>query len=466
MAALKSSLVRQVRLQAGVQGPPQRLTGSDLFNGHVGIPVMLVYPQGFDVVRAERALREVLRGYPVITGRLKKDADGHAFVDCNDAGIDFRVHACRGAAPAYGVERPMGRDLRRYFKPFLPWRIVGRDVPLLQVDVWRFDDGGIVLSCYGPHSVFDGVSFWQFMQDWSRACLGESVPLRSFDRQPLVDAVADRPPRSEAGLLYDPSMTERMGLFARLGWQALHLRKAVLRVPAVLVRRWKEEARERGEATAAVSTSELVAAFCLKHMSPLLQPDAVRSVGIVLDLRARRRLRIPRDYFGNALGYGEGRSTAAEVASLSLPELALRCRPTAAQVAHEELFDLLALMERYRQRKAVWRLFMRPAAETLRAGFILNNCVNFPIYRIDLGQGGPAWYDICGVAFRMLMVVATPEGDDGVDLHLTARPGELAAVQTALQAAILDAARQSGRTEAVGALSAPPATGSGALSPA
>ena len=31
------------------------------------------------------------------------------------------------------------------------------------------------------------------------------------------------------------------------------------------------------------------------------------------------------------------------------------------------LFDLLALMERYRQRKAVWRLFMRPAAETLRA---------------------------------------------------------------------------------------------------
>lgn len=457
MARFSSSLLRHVRLQACTQAPPQRLTGSDLFNGHVGIPVMLVYPQGFDAVRAERALREVLRGYPVITGRLRKGSDGHAFIDCNDAGIDFRVHACAGPLPTYGIERPMGRDLRRYFKPFLPWRIVGRDVPLLQVDVWRFEDGGIVLSCYGTHSVFDGISFWQFMSDWSAACRGEAVPLRAFDRKVLTDIVADRPVPQEAGLLYDPTMPERIGLFARLGWQALQLRKAVLRVPASLVQRWKDEARAAGDATAGVSSSDLVAAFCLQQFSPLMPPQHERSVGIVLDLRARRRLRIPRDYFGNALGYGEGRSTTQEVASLSLPELALRCRPTAAQLAHDALSDLLALLDHHRAQKSVWRLFMRPAGETLRAGFILNNCVNFPMYRIDLGQGGPAWYDICGVAFRMLMVVSTPEGDGGLDLHLSARPAEIEAVRRAIAA-------QSAAPASSAALNG--ARPSGALSPA
>lgn len=457
MARFASTLLRQVRLQSGTQAPPQPLTGSDLFNGHVGIPVMLVYPQGFDVVRAERALREVLRGYPVITGRLRKGADGHPFIDGNDAGIDFRVHACAGPLPRYEVERPMGRVLRRYFRPVLPWRIVGRDVPLLQVDVWRFEDGGIVLSCYGPHSVFDGISFWQFMSDWSAVCRGEPVPVRAFDRQVLIDAVAGRPVPREAGLLYDPRMAERIGLFARLGWQALQLRKAVVRVPAALVQRWKDDARAGGEATAGVSASELVAAFCLQQWSPQMPPQPARSVGVVLDLRARRRLRIPRDYFGNALGYGEGRSTAAEVASLSLAELALRCRPTPAQLAHEELLDLLTLFEHHRQHKSVWRLFMRPAGETLQAGFILNNCVNFPMYRIDLGSGGPAWYDICGVAFRMLMVVPTPEGDGGLDLHLSARPAEIEAVRRAIAA-------QGGTADAPAGLNG--ARPSGALSPA
>lgn len=100
---------------------------------------------------------------------------------------------------------------------------------------------------------------------------------------------------------------------------------------------------------------------------------------------------------------------------------------------------------------------MRPAGETLRAGFILNNCVNFPMYRIDLGQGGPAWYDICGVAFRMLMVVSTPEGDGGLDLHLSARPAEIEAVRRAIAA-------QSAAPASSAALNG--ARPSGALSPA
>ena len=60
-------------------------------------------------LRAERALREVLRGYPIITGRLKKDADGHAFVDCNDAGIDWQVREAVQAKLRINVKKTLNK---------------------------------------------------------------------------------------------------------------------------------------------------------------------------------------------------------------------------------------------------------------------------------------------------------------------------------------------------------------------
>jgi shikimate O-hydroxycinnamoyltransferase len=436
MAKLRSTLLVSKRLHSGVKAPPEVLSGSDIFSGHVGIPVVLVYPQGMDLARAEASLVETLRHYPIVAGRMKKGADGHAFVDINDAGIDFRVHACAGPLPAVGPDSGFGDTIKRYFKPFMPWQLVGKDMPLLQVDLYRFDGGGVILCCYGPHSLFDGTSYWQFMKDWSALCRGEAIQAPSFDRHSVITAAQGRAVPSEAGLLYDPSMRSRIGLFARLGWRALtSLKKDVIRIPVSTIQQWKDEAKRVLPADAGVSTVELVGAWCMQQLSPLMPSAHERSVGIVLDLRHKRRLRIPRDLFGNALGYGEARYSREELASEPLPVLARRCRPTSEQVATDSLLDFLALLEAYRQRKAIWRLFWRPAGETLEAGLILNNCVNFPIYDIDFGQGGPAWYDICAVAFRMLMVVPTPEQDGSVDLHLTARPKELARLKQLMDGA-------------------------------
>lgn len=433
MGRMSSTILSSKRLRCGVTAPPQTLSGSDLFNGHIGIPVVLVYPQGLDLRRTEAALSEVLTHYPIVCGRMKKGPDGHAFVDINDAGIDYRLHDCVGPLPAIGPDSGFAHTLKRYFRPFLPWRLVDQDQPLLQVNLFRFECGGVILCCYAPHSLMDGSAYWQFMRDWSALSRGEAITAPSFDRQTVTQAAQGRAVPAEAGLLCDPPMGERLKLFARLGWRALtSLKKDVIRVPAATVQHWKDEARRLLPPEAGVSTAELVAAWCMQQLSPLMPSARPRSVGIVLDLRHKRRLRIPRDLFGNALGYGEARYSREALATESLPELARRCRPAPEQVSQDALLDMLALMEAYRQRRAIWRLFWRPAGETVEAGLILNNCVNFPIYDIDFGGGGPAWYDICAVAFRMLMVVPTPEQDGGVDLHLTARPAELRALKQAM----------------------------------
>jgi shikimate O-hydroxycinnamoyltransferase len=434
---LKSAVVVDKRLQSGAVGQPQYLTGFDIFSGHVGIPVILVYPQGFDLALFERSLVQTLQKYPVITGRMKKDAEGHQYIDCNDAGIDFRVHRCEGNTPPHGAGHPFdSKTIKQYYKPFMPWQVVGKDLALMQVDIHQFDDGGIVLCCHGVHSLFDGSAYWQFMLDWSGVCKGQEAEQHAMDRNAVI-ATAQQHPLPEGippGLMIKPTLGQMIPLFSRLGWRALtSMNKAVYRIPASTVERWKREAKAEFPEAAGVSTVELVTAHCLKVLSPLMTSPKDRCVGIVLDLRHKRRLKIPRDYFGNALGYGEARYSRTDVDQLSIAALANRCRPAPEHVTTEVLSNFMALMERFRGKRRIWQLFWRSAGETLDAGIILNNCIHFPIYQIDFGRGGPSWYDICGVAFRMLMVVQTPEMDGGVDLHLSARPKELLAFGESLK---------------------------------
>ncbi len=438
MAKPRSTLLSSERIRSGVQAPRQYLTGFDIFGGHVGIPVILVYRKGFDIAHAKKSLAEALKFYPMIAGRYRKDDEGHAYVDCNDAGVDWRVHRCEGAMP-YGPERPLGSDIKHFFKMLYIWKLFGQDQPLLQIDIYQYADEGIVLCCYGPHSLFDGSAWWQFMTDWSKACLGQEIKPHSYDHETVIAAGRANMPTdgselNDAGLLYDPPMSRRLSLFAQLGWRAVtDMRKEVFRIPASTIQKWKEQAKAELPAGAGVSSAELVTAFCMKVISPLMPPDCERSVGIVLDLRHKRRLKLPRDYFGNALCYGEARYSPQEIAQSSLPVLAEKCRPSTEQGSTETLSKLLGLMETYRQKKAVWKLFMKPAGETLTGGLILNNCAQLPMYDIDLGRGAPDWYDICAVAFRMLMIVQTPEKDGGLDLHFTTRKRELAAMRQSLK---------------------------------
>ncbi|MFZ2298960.1 MAG: acyltransferase [Aquabacterium sp.] len=444
MSSAAHTLLSHERLHCGVTAPGQYLSGLDLFSGHIGIPVTLVYPQGMQVAHMREALVQTLRHYPLIAGRMKKDGEGQVYVDCNDAGIEFRVHEHDEPLPAHGPDSDFGSQIKRYFKPFYPWQLVDKDMPLLQVNVHRFQGGGVILCCYGPHSLFDGAAYWQFMSDWSRMARGLQVVTPAFDHQVVIEAgqgkgvgdgLVDAPPAPQ-GLVRDPDMRARLGVMLRLGWQALKMRKGVFRIPAATMQQWKDEAKRALPADAGVSAVELAAAHCLKVTSPLTRSSRARRVGIVLDLRHRRRLRIPRDYFGNALCYGEACYTPQEIEQDSVAVLASKCRPSSEQVSNDTLFSYLGLMEQYRQRRSVWRLFWDSAAGTLDGGLILNNCARFPMYDINFGQGGPAWYDICAVAFRMLMVVPTPEQDGGVDLHFTATKAELKAVAASLAAQV------------------------------
>jgi hypothetical protein len=334
----------------------------------------------------------------------------------------------------YGPQHHVKDDINQFFKLVLPWNVVDKDAALLQVNFFQWEDGGILMCCYAPHSLMDGSSWWNFILNWSNACKGlEIKPPASFDRQVMIDAGKTPVDAAAYDAMVAPPWPRFIGIMAGLGLKALGAYKSeVLSVPARTIQQWKAQAKAEMPESAGVSTVELVTAYVMKAISPCMPRGVDRSVGLVLDLRYKRRLKLPRDYFGNALSYAEARFTEEDLARQSVPVLAERCRPVSEQVDTPSLFKMLALTEQYRQMKKVWRLIFKPNVETLRAGLILNNVVQLPIYDIDLGGGTPDWYDICPMTIRMLMVASNPEKDGGVVLHVTATKAELRALRACM----------------------------------
>jgi shikimate O-hydroxycinnamoyltransferase len=435
MAKLRSTLVLGKRLHSGTTAPRQYLTGIDILHGHVGVPLIFVYKKGFDIAHAERALTETLRHYPQVSGRYRTDEAGQVYNDGQDAGIDFKVYRRPGAMP-YGEHQPLGDELSQFHDRILPWRVVGKDEPLLRVYIHQYEDGGIVMCVLIVHSTFDGSSFFGFMVNWSRTCMGQPIAPFSFDRDVMIKAGQTGMDTTGFDLVYQPTIPEYVSTMARLGWRAVtDIKKEIFLIPTQAVQRWKDQAEaELGAEAGAVNTGKLVSAYVLQTLSPLMPHGVPRSVGMALDMRFIKGLPLPRNYFGNGLCYAQACYSEQQLASQSLARLALQCKPDADQISALTLSKLLTVTEQYRQNKAIWKLIFKPAIATLGGGIVQNNLSLLPIYDVDLGGGTPDWYETFAMTIRMMALVSTPQKDGGVHLHMAASRAELKALRERLVA--------------------------------
>ncbi|RZL01871.1 MAG: hypothetical protein EOP36_09815 [Rubrivivax sp.] len=433
MGKPRRTLVSSQRIHSGGTAPRQYLTGVDILHGHVCVPLIFVYKKGFDLCVAEQGLREALKHYPLLSGRYKKDAEGQVFSDGQDHGIDFRVYRCEGPMP-YGEHQPLGKDLKHFYKAFMPWQVIDKDQPLIQANVHQYEDGGIVMCVYMVHSTFDGTSFFGFMVNWSRACRGLPLEPPSFDRGVMIKAGQTGLDTQGFELLRQPGIVDGVVTMTRLGWRALGIRKEIFRIPAQAIQRWKDQAEAELPDAKGVNAGKLVTAYVLRALSPLMPPGAPRRVGMALDMRYVRGLSLPRNYFGNGLCYAQAHYTEQELAQQSLSVLADRCKPPADEVSAETVSKLLTVAEHHRQKKSIWRLIFKPAVDTLAGGIVQNNLSLLPIYDVDMGRGTPDWYETFAMTIRMMALVSTPAKDGGIDLHMAASRAELQALRACLQA--------------------------------
>jgi shikimate O-hydroxycinnamoyltransferase len=435
MLKLQSTLVQDTWVKAGQAGPRQTLTGVDILHGHVAVPAFFVYPQGLDAERALQGLRDTLPHYPLISGRLVKDERGQVVCDGSDSGVQWRVLRCKGPTPV-GEHRPPLGDIKAFYTSFMPWQVVGRNTPTLQVSIHQFDDGGATLAMRIVHSQFDGSSLFGFMKDWSRACLGQPVVGQTFDRDQMIRIGAGTLlPAQPLGMISRPPLTHFMSVMARLGWRALvDIRKEVFRLPATAIQHWQAQASAQRPDEHAPNAARLASAYVMKALDPHLPKGQDRYLGMVLDMRYVKGLGLSRDYFGNALCYPEASVSEAAARDSSLIELARQLKPDAEQLTAGYLSQVISVLEHARLQNDVPRLLLGPAAHNLGASIFQNNCSQLPVYDFDFGTGPARWYDTIPMTIRMMTLTPTPDKDGGVDIHLCGSTVERNALRACLVA--------------------------------
>jgi shikimate O-hydroxycinnamoyltransferase len=425
MSRIRPQLVSSEFVQSGVKRPAQKLTASDLMVRHVGVPVFYVYEQGLDVDRLRRSLEAVAAHHPMVTGRMQKDADGDDVVVGNDEGMSLEVFDCAGPLPSYGPHHPMGRDCHRFIRTILPWRVIPKQMPLIQLGVYRFANGGAVLSIHVVHSLLDGSTFWNFLQDWTAIANGGDVAGPVQDRDCLFDLMqtaVDRPDTRRA--MAEPDLATKFRLYPKLIWQAFENKLGVYRIPHAAIERMRASIPTDEPLGARVSVADLVTAHAIKLMASGQQQQGDRMVSMVSDLRYRKALGLPQRMFGNALAQESMAFTHRALSTQSEGELALAFKRPGAMHSTDETLGYLGLLERHRRAGTIGKLIPRSVVEAPDGGFVQNNYNHLPIYGLDVGTGRPTWFNPMTVPFRMLKIVPTPQGDGGVDIHLTVSKAE------------------------------------------
>ncbi|XP_027336054.1 BAHD acyltransferase DCR [Abrus precatorius] len=133
-------------------------------------------PHSFEdlIVSLKHSLSIALSHFPALAGRLSTDSAGYAYIDCNDAGVDF-IHAKAKHLTLNAVVSPSLVDVHPCFKEFFAYDMTisysGHHNPLAAVQVTELADG-VFVGCTVNHAVTDGTSFWHFFNTFAAVTKG------------------------------------------------------------------------------------------------------------------------------------------------------------------------------------------------------------------------------------------------------------------------------------------------------
>ncbi|MFI6037845.1 acyltransferase [Streptomyces sp. NPDC051315] len=398
-----------------------RLSAYDLLTGPWYTPLTFFYRKTLDGEALRDSLARTLLRYPLLAGRLERDADGGLSVLCNDAGVRFTEASCPDPMREYGHllrAQPVIGDVVREVSPF---GVVGRDTPLLKIRLTQMRGGGSVLGVLISHSLADGGSTLAFLENWSREHLGLPWEDPSHDRRAL-DALG-RPsddPATRAGRVF-------VGV-GRMRHLLTTLRPGLRRRVTVTTRFEAAElaamkSRALGELTDAgawVSTNDVLTAHLWRVLGELrAHPDeVVEWLGLVVGARSGLGDALPSSYWGNCVSKSWTSLPAGELRGRSLGAVAGDVRRCLRDNTEDKLRDEIAFLGSYRRRGVSRHVMSAHALDVSETSLTVNNWSRFPLYRIDLGAGRPFWYEFPDLPVPTVHITPTPEEDGGRDVYL------------------------------------------------
>lgn len=410
-----------------------RLTGYDLLTGPWYTPLTFFYRGTLDGAALRDSLARTLRRYPLLAGRLERDADGGLSVVCNDAGARFTEASCPDPMRDYGHQLRAAPVIGNMLREVSAFGVIGRDTPLLKVRLTRMRGGGCVLGVLINHALADGGSTVAFLQSWSREHLGLPWDAPCHDRE-VLDGLG----RPSA----DPATRQRRAFLGvgRLRHLTTTLRAGSNKLATVTARfdaselaALKAESRRTlTEPGTWVSTNDALTAHLWQVLGELrARPDdAPEWLGLIVGVQHRLGAALPASYWGNCVSNSWTSLTAARLRAAPLGAVAWEVRRCLESNTEDKIRDEIAFLNSYRRKGVSRHVMSVRAPDVAETSVSVNNWSQFPLYRIDLGAGRPFWYEFPDLPVPTVHIAPTPEEDGGRDVYLCLPEADAALVDT------------------------------------
>jgi shikimate O-hydroxycinnamoyltransferase len=395
----------------------------DAYEDHFPVGYVAFYRQTLSPSLLTRALTQVLPDYPLLTGRISRDARGHKAIALNDAGLDFEVQEVPDTLSDW--RDPDRNAIGRFVRVLLPQSPLRCRQPLMSLRLTQLAGGGSVLGIGFGHVLADGNGIAGFLRDWAKAARGEPVVAPLWDR--VEQAKAFRVDGFDPGSVPVHEQSY-LGLHEGSLWELAHLYQHLLRalpgwvgytIPLRGEDIEKLKAATNAGRSEALSSNDILSAFLWKLYAGALVPYGAhrsRFFGVA-DLRKHTPGVPARGVFGCMSGHLLLEGTTKSTLDLDLYQLAQRIRRETRGIRPERF---LQQEEWLRHRQTSGRMHRVLAALPYPGDVAVSNCRYIPFYDMDFGGGRPYFFNLPAEKFPRIVVWPAADGDGCVlNLHLT-----------------------------------------------
>ncbi|XP_074274275.1 spermidine hydroxycinnamoyl transferase-like [Silene latifolia] len=316
------------------------------------------------LITLKESLSRTLVSFYPLAGRLRSLSGGRFELECNAMGVELIDAESKLKITDYG---DLYSSSQKYMDllPKMDYHAHGKpidDIPVLVVQVTRFECGGISFGMSVSHVVVDGRSAFHFTKEWARLARGEKLIKIEpcHDRRSLLadEVIAgamdlDFEPGNCFTELYSDQVEDSVtpcdegpgnyfsqlysGQVEKLEW-GKKVTPTFILLSKEKIERLKEVANTNEDGHGRpYSRFEIITAYMWTCVSKArdLNTEEITTLAVCVDVRGRLEPPLPSSYFGNAIVDVEATSNVGELLSRHLSYACSRVREAIEKVMGE-----------------------------------------------------------------------------------------------------------------------------------